>query len=322
MKIRSVMLLVLLVLSGCQSPQKPSPTPSEVAVDSTPPTSARDSNEVQNFALNAAKSKPQPQDLTLDYPGLKIVFTPAFRHPRYVVYTLTAQNLKDRYIKRDKDTFTRDPQLLKEHKDLVVTGGNYANSGYQRGHMAPAEDLTWNEDAFFATFHMSNMSPQAPDLNTKSWQELEFWVRDAACGEGKVTVITGPVFSEPARWMMKGKKKITVIPPAFFKIVVDETPPRKVAAFLYTQKDLSPGMMEQRMVKPGEIEAKTGIDFGSEIKEAKTLFKNAKTSVRDWNVVDDKVSCPQRTNQILASELKRRRNHADEDQPRLPSSTR
>lgn len=309
MKIQSVMSLVLLVLSGCQSPQKPSPGTSNVTVDSAP-------------ALKAVKSKPRSEDLTLDYEGIKILFNPAFRHPRYVVYSLTAQNLKDRYIKRDKDTFTRDPKLLKEHKDLVVSGGNYANSGYQRGHMAPAEDLTWNEDAFFATFHMSNMSPQAPNLNTKSWQELEFWVRDAACGEGKVTVVTGPIFSEPARWMTKGGRKITVIPPAYFKIVVDETPPRKVAAFVYTQKDLTPGMMEQRLVKPSEIETKTGIDFGSEIKEAKTLFKNAETSVKNWHVLEDDVYCPQKKNQILASELKRQRNRPDADRPRLPSSTR
>lgn len=57
-----------------------------------------------------------------------------------------------------------------------VSPREYVNSGYDRGHMAPAQDAS-NSFQMRETFLMSNMTPQEPTLNEQSWKRLEMSVR-------------------------------------------------------------------------------------------------------------------------------------------------
>lgn len=289
-------LLLALLLAGCARPSRPARL-----VPYGPPSPG------------AATSS----DIVLDHGALRIVFSADHKSARYARYTLTAQNLRDRYIKRDRsDPFAKDPLLSAKGKGLALEPRAYARSGFDRGHLVPAEDLTWSEDGYFATFYMSNMSPQEPRLNQKAWKELEEWARDAACGEEKVTVITGPVLRQGLLWL-KGDRSSTVVPEEYFKLVVDETPPRKAVAFLFTQKDQDKGLLRKRAVLPAVVEEKTGIDFSGEISDAKELFRGAKASLEGWKLRDEAVFCPQKRDQVLASELKKQRA-----EPRIPAGRR
>ncbi len=80
---------------------------------------------------------------------------------------------------------------------------------------------------------MSNVIPQKGSVNSGSWASLERKVREWACGEEKITVITGTILKKN---LSKIKGNISV-PQEFFKIVIDETPPKKAIAFIYNQTD-------------------------------------------------------------------------------------
>ena len=54
--------------------------------------------------------------------------------------------------------------------------GDYLRSGYDRGHMAPAQDAS-SPEQMRETFLMTNMTPQEPTLNEQNWKSLEDKVR-------------------------------------------------------------------------------------------------------------------------------------------------
>ena len=74
------------------------------------------------------------------------------------------------------------------------------------------------------------MSPQKPDFNRGVWKKLEKEVRRYAYNEDSVFVITGPILERGLRKIGRANK--VSVPRRFFKIVYDETPPRKMIAFV------------------------------------------------------------------------------------------
>jgi endonuclease G len=59
-----------------------------------------------------------------------------------------------------------------------VRPNDYTVRGYDRGHIAPSADRTRNEADNNATFLMSNMMPQVPELNRGVWGDLEEYCRE------------------------------------------------------------------------------------------------------------------------------------------------
>ncbi len=95
-----------------------------------------------------------------------------------------------------------------------VTPSDYTNSGYDRGHLCPSADRSSSEGANSTTFLMSNIAPQAHDLNTGPWEKLESYSRSAARRNMTLYIIAGQ-YGEKG----KIKNKVT-IPTNFWKIVI------------------------------------------------------------------------------------------------------
>lgn len=91
-------------------------------------------------------------------------------------------------VKR-KDAFRGDPELPKLWR---VTGSAYKGSGYDRGHMCPSGDRTASDEDNAATFYMSNMLPQTPDLNRGPWEKLEAYGRELVRAGQELYIIAGP----------------------------------------------------------------------------------------------------------------------------------
>lgn len=237
-----------------------------------------------------------PGALALDHGILQIAFSTQHKIALYAKYELTAKNLRERFIDRDEDPFAPDPILLQSVPEAAATRATYTRSGYDRGHLAPAEDMSFNADAFFASFFMSNMAPQKGDLNRKSWKVLEERVRDWACGEERVTVITGPLLGVRPRLL----KNRVPVPEGFFKIIVDETPPRKIAAFIYEQNTAPETTLRRQQVSPLQIEKRAGL----------RLFPKAiprVTPLEGWK----SARCPEKKLQVSAKRLLRERKKAE-----------
>jgi endonuclease G len=169
-------------------------------------------------------------------------------------------------VTRESSQFHEDEDLPEEARSTLK---DYKGSNFDRGHMAPAGDMTWDQEAMDQSFLLSNMAPQVgTGLNRGIWKYLEEYVRDLVEEDGELVVITGPVIGDSTAAISNGKKikrkpdedlGVTV-PESFYKIVYD--PRRKRAiAFLLPNKNIPGHDFSKYIVTIGEIEDDTGLEF-------------------------------------------------------------
>ncbi|MDY3289953.1 MAG: DNA/RNA non-specific endonuclease, partial [Sodaliphilus sp.] len=91
--------------------------------------------------------------------GFTVHFNAAHHIPNYVVYRLLRSHIggKASY----SGTFT-----CADSVNGCAEPSEYAKSGYQRGHMAPAADMKWSKQALEQSYTMLNICPQRKNLNT------------------------------------------------------------------------------------------------------------------------------------------------------------
>ncbi len=139
-----------------------------------------------------------------------LCYRESYEQCEWAAYELTVQELEKKTERIN--TFKIDP--------LISTGSaaleDYRSSQYDRGHMAPAADFLFDEEAMKETFFMSNMSPQDPSMNRGIWSRLEDEGRKLAKKYGRVFIITGPVL-EKNTYKTIGINKVSV-PEFFYKI--------------------------------------------------------------------------------------------------------
>lgn len=78
------------------------------------------------------------------------------------------------------------------------TPTDYRNSGFDKGHLAASDDAS-TELQMKETYLMTNMTPQVPSLNQKSWRVLEEKVRKDFKKSGTdMTILNIPVYVQPS----------------------------------------------------------------------------------------------------------------------------
>jgi endonuclease G len=75
-----------------------------------------------------------------------------------------------------------------------VKHSDYTNSGYDRGHMVMSEERTDNVEDNKATFIMTNIIPQAPDLNQGVWLSFEKYCNDLAHQGKELFIFAGGIY--------------------------------------------------------------------------------------------------------------------------------
>lgn len=93
--------------------------------------------------------------------------------PNWVSWRVTFADLGDAPRAR---VFEPDPTLPPSFKR--VFSHDYTASGFDRGHICPHGDRSANTDMSYATFVMTNIVPQAPNVNRKAWEQLESYCRE------------------------------------------------------------------------------------------------------------------------------------------------
>ena len=130
---------------------------------------------------NLELGAPGTADKVIDREGYALGYKSAWKTARWVTYRLTDDEVLN-HVARRSDEFAPDPQIV---------GGpqleDYRGSGYDRGHLAPAADMTWSQRAMTECFYLSNMAPQDRGNNGGIWNEIENTVRGFACAEGSVS---------------------------------------------------------------------------------------------------------------------------------------
>jgi DNA/RNA endonuclease G (NUC1) len=85
----------------------------------------------------------------ISHSAIKISYNSEYKQANWVCYKLDSLYAGEN---KRKNRFYADPYILKN----AVRPDDYKNSGYDRGHLAPAGDFTWSEKAMTESFYMSN----------------------------------------------------------------------------------------------------------------------------------------------------------------------
>ena len=94
---------------------------------------------------------------------------------------------------------------------------DYLRSGQDKGHMSPSGDMS-NPISQNESFSLANMIPQDPNNNRHLWEGIESGTRNFAIKNGKVYVITGPLFVGSTIRFLNNR---VAIPTQIFKLLYD-----------------------------------------------------------------------------------------------------
>lgn len=151
-------------------------------------------------------------DITLRHKGYAVSYDPVHKIPVWVAYYLVPARMQ-KASGRTND-FRPDPFIPLQ---FSATNGDYKASGYDRGHLAPAADMSWSADVMSESFYFSNMTPQEPGFNRGIWKKLEDQVRQWAKSFDTLLIVTGPLPDSFKGYIGPGR---VAVPAAFYKAIV------------------------------------------------------------------------------------------------------
>lgn len=223
--------------------------------------------------LDLAKGH-QANSIRKDYEGFRLAFNPSNKTPSWVAWELLGRETDGTTVRSDR--FWQDADL-----EGCPTTGDYARSGYDRGHLCPAAEQKWNPKAMEDCFVMANMCPQDHALNSGAWNTLENKERAWAQRDSAIVIVAGPIY-EKSDTKRIGESRVRV-PGAFFKVIVAPYAdnPRGIG-FVFPNMS-SPGSMENYVTTIDDVEKLTGLDFFYNLPDDIEDKVESTASFREWN---------------------------------------
>jgi len=218
---------------------------------------------------------PGPADCIVDREGYSLGYSEYHEQPAWVIYHMTKAEATTKAASRE-DNFRPDPEIPTGSATLA----DYRGSGYDRGHLAPAADMSFSIKTMDESFYLSNMSPQLGEFNRGIWKDLEAQVRSFAISEGDIYVATGPIFPSETEPKAIGPNKVTV-PKAFYKVIWDRTAPEKMIGFILPHEGSSKSL-KSFAVTVDKVEAETGLDFFNVLPEEQQAALEGTLTVSAW----------------------------------------
>ena len=224
--------------------------------------------------IELAKVKSVISEEIVQHVGYTSSYNESLLIPNWVAWELTPKEV-DGTGERPKRSFEPDPDISGKsctHKD-------YSNSGYSRGHMAPAADMKWSMDAMNESFYLSNVCPQKPELNTSIWNRLEEKTRNLARKGYTIYVCCGPIVE--AKHATIGENKVAV-PSFFFKVLCMKKNGKWAAiGFIFPNEGCKGGMFDYALTVD-EVEKYCGIDFFYNLPDDIENDIEARWLQKDW----------------------------------------
>ncbi|CAG8533017.1 11962_t:CDS:2 [Ambispora leptoticha] len=195
------------------------------------------------------------------------------RNPNWVAEHITNESLtQGDGVERTKSTFREDFNIPEKFR---ATLKDYFRSGYDRGHLVPAADVKFSQEAMDETFFLTNISPQVGDgFNRDYWSHLEEFCRRLVRNEGfkDVYVFSGPLYlpkqEDDGKWYVKyeviGQGHNVAVPNHFFKVILATKDNQKYAlgAFILPNRPIPNHVPLQRHEVPLDvIERAAGLTF-------------------------------------------------------------
>jgi endonuclease G len=204
---KKLLLLVLLSFTGLvQAWEQRAPLPVQNCAVHSP----------YGFAQTARTAQPICREAYL------VAYDAPVKIPVYVAYTLLPQNALGCWPRTN--AFVADKSI-----QGGATPSDYAGTGYDKGHAAPAGDLSWREIVEYESFLMTNMYPQHGSLNRGIWKLLETSVRGWAVQTNQsYTIFVGALYGAGDPTIGNG----VIVPHGYYKIVINNNT-KQIAAWRF-----------------------------------------------------------------------------------------
>lgn len=210
----------------------------------------------------------------VDYTAFTVGFNPEDHIPNYVAWELTGEHAQGK-LKRS-DRFMADDAVKG-----CATPDDYRNSGYDRGHMAPAGDMKWSREAMDESFYLTNIVPQDHSLNRGVWNRLEEKCRQRALRDSAIVIVCGPVPGDPVDVRI-GYNQVAV-PQRFFKVILSPySDPPQAIGFVIPNGSTRGGMQPYAM-SVDRVEELTGYDFFSQLPDSIENQVESKCNFNRWS---------------------------------------
>jgi len=134
--------------------------------------------------LHLQKGIAQRIDTVIQKPAYTSYYSYSVKSPLYVVYYL---------YKGGGDCSRKQLSFTKEYRS--ASNKDYAKSGYDRGHLANAEDFAFDCTMEKCTFSYYNCIPQHQKLNRGSWKSWETTIRKESQRD-RLKIYTGAIYGK------------------------------------------------------------------------------------------------------------------------------
>ena len=214
----------------------------------------------------------------IEHIGYTVSYNPRWYIPNWVAYELTATEV-DGTEERGKH-FRPDPDV----KGYAVVTSDYSNSGYDRGHLAPAADMKWSAQAMEESFYMTNICPQSHNLNSGDWKRLEEFVRAMAHEYQHIYICTGPIVADSTQTI--GSAHPIVVPTAFYKVILREKQSSWTGIGFVMKNRPRDGKwsLSHYAQSIEQVEEQTGIDFFVNLPDSIEKQIESHYTLSDWNL--------------------------------------
>lgn len=215
-------------------------------------------------------------DEILVYSGFVVNYNNDRLIPNWVAYELTANEVEGtipRAKRFSMDLSYKKKQAMRE---------DYSNSGWDKGHMAPAADMKWSQNAMNESFYLTNICPQNHNLNGRDWQDLEKRCRALAQMYGKVWIVCGPVI-HTNKYGTIGPQNVTV-PDAFFKaiLIYDGRQYKSIAFIMDNIPDSQP--LRKSAVTVNDLELLINYNLYVNLNDRIEEKVEGQLNLTDWNL--------------------------------------
>jgi len=219
----------------------------------------------------------------IDRPQYVLSYNAKTLNPNWVCWALS----KDDIGEASRGPFSPDPLLPPSFPK--VTSHIYDGSGFDRGHMCPAQDRSATQADMDATFYMTNVVPQAPHCNQRGWERLESYCRELTRDGHVLYIACGPLGAGgegkngTKEEIGKGHLKVTV-PNKLWKVILvlpsDKAEPtrqtRAIAVLFPNDQSVDYDWIQYR-VSVAKVEELTGNRFWPMIPEETARALKEKT---------------------------------------------
>ena len=277
------LVVVVLLLSCRRTEMQPSGQMSTFTRSQQ--TQKSQQNQQSRQSLNPQDSQ-EPIDLTKQRVGRGISermltrkayvtsYNKQTKCPNWVAWTLTKAHTYGS-IQRENERFEEDLDVAAPR----ATFQDFYNSRYDRGHMCPAGDNKWDEEAMTQSFLLTNICPQNHGLNKEDWNDLEIQCRTWARRFGELTIVCGPLFEDENPRQI-GRNRVTV-PSGFFKVVCRMQPTPAAVGFIFTN-DGHRQPWRQQTVSVDDVEQRTGFNFFHMLPDDVEDAVEAVSTLEEW----------------------------------------